>query len=117
MAAVSDLQCPATFYVLAPDADAVEPPVGRDDERIALVWTVPARTDLAHRLADEFGCAVREHDGLAANVRATLEELSDLHRGESAVVLPAAAYAPPGSDHGPTGWLRVRLDADGVAFG
>ncbi|GAB95672.1 hypothetical protein BJY21_000756 [Kineosphaera limosa] len=109
---MSDLQCPATFYVRAPAPEEQVPlPVGSDDERIVLVWSAPSRLGLARRLAAELGCDAREDEDLAGDVVAALEALSDLHRGESVVALPAGAY--PGHPAG--AWLRVRIDADGTA--
>lgn len=110
---MSDLQCPADFYVLGPVAvpDSVAFPVGRDDARIGVVRCAPARVELGRRLAESLGCAVAVEESLDGDVLVALVDLADLHRGESLVVLPAAGYPGRPSDR----WLRVRIDSDGTA--
>ncbi len=111
---MSDLQCPATFYVLGPgdgpgEEDAAPLPAGRDEARIALVRCAPGRAGLGEHLAGDLGCGVEVDESLAGDVRAVLVDIADLHRGESVVVLPASAY--PGRP--PQRWLRVRVDSHG----
>lgn len=111
---MSDLQCPATFYVLGPGTDAgseVPLPVGRDDARIAVVRCAPTREALGQRLAEALDCGLLLEESLAGDVLSALADFSDLHRGESLVVLPAEGYPGRPDDR----WLSVRVDADGTA--
>lgn len=110
---MSDLQCPATFYVLGPghdDAAAPVLPVDPDCARIAVVRCAPGREAVARPLAEALGCGMLIDGLLAGDVPAALLELSDLHRGESLVVLPAGGYPGRPDDR----WLHVRIDSDGT---
>lgn len=131
---MSDLQCPATFYVLRGGADdgraeqecaeqecaeqaCAEPDVPADvaQAAIALVYAAPSRAACAGALAAQLGCAWRVEPELAQTSHTVvwaLEGLADLHRGESVVALPARRL--PAHQDAP--WLRVRIDADGAAI-
>lgn len=105
---MSDLQCPATLLVLGSggwptDARFDDRSIamvyahsdrGEESKQLALHWSVPARTVTALTSTD---------DGMP--VRGVLEGIADQHRGETIVVLPAAAVAD----------LEIRIDADGWA--
>lgn len=111
---MSDLQCPATFYVLGPGGDGHEEqdvtlPVGRDVARIALVRCAPRRAGLGERLAGNLGCGLKVDESLVGDARTGLLDIADLHRGESVVVLPDSGYPGRPADR----WLRVRVDSHG----
>lgn len=111
---MSDLQCAATLYVCGPSAQL---PVSAPDEaRIAAVWAGPSRSAMAADLADRWGCSVRDEPALDEPTwpppeSDPYEEIADLHRGESVVVLPAHPYP----SHADADRVQVRIDGDGRA--
>lgn len=139
---MSDLQCPATFLVVPVDpldegwrAEVVGLVERLRDRRVAAVYggtTAPAAA-VSAALAD--GLGVPAHplaeppppggpaDGTSgARYRSALEELADLHRGETVLVVDsgevlAPALAPlvrrgPGADPTPP-YRPVTLEVDG----
>ena len=79
---MSDLQCPATVLVLRGDAPADL----LQRHRVAGVVTSGARTTTAERVAGSVGAPVVRRE-LAGDTVTTLEELADLHRGETLLVV------------------------------
>ncbi|MGN6330458.1 MAG: hypothetical protein ACTHOD_02260 [Motilibacteraceae bacterium] len=121
---MSDLQCPATFLLLA--ADEREPlPTHLMEalagEHVAEVYARagdPARGGAADALAGSLGTRRGTADDV--DVR-SLEEVADLHRGERVVVLLSTAelaavlqVARRGGPGAATpGWTELAVDADG----
>jgi hypothetical protein len=123
---VSDLQCPATFLLLAvADDEPLAPHLVQAlaGEHVAGVYALPAADDPARAgAADALAGDLRARRGMAddVDVRA-LEEVADLHRGERVVVVLSAAQlaavlhvARRAAAGAPTpGWTEVAVDADG----
>jgi hypothetical protein len=111
---VSDLQCPATVILVAPEAVARASLAGR------LIAGVFAAADLddaaraaAGSLAEQAGCRLDEVEGAA--LREELEALADLHRGETLCVVArpesiAAALRRAGGEAGP---VTLAIDSSG----
>jgi hypothetical protein len=85
---VSDLQCPATVLVLRGDL-AVGELAGH---RIAAVVATEARTAAAERLAGAVGAPVVRRE-LGGDPVAAIEELADLHRGETLLLVAGTEIA------------------------
>lgn len=121
---MSDLQCPATFLLLAAGESQPLPPhliEALAGEHVAEVYARaadPARNGAADTLAGSLG--TRRGTADAVDVR-SLEEVADLHRGERVVVLLSTAeleavlqVAHRGVTGDPTpGWTELAVDADG----
>lgn len=88
---MSDLQCPATFLVLAGDpADDVAQALM--SERVAAVYAgSEGLAGTAGRLAGPLGltCAVEAALG-GSSYPGAIEALADVHRGETVVLVPGA---------------------------
>lgn len=110
---MSDLQCPVTILLVPPGVRAAPPTA--DEAPTALVYAPAGRSDEAEAIAAARRSVVRRDDGLgsgdATALATALEELSDLHRGETIVAL--AQGLPPGCPAGRV--TRVRIDGDGWA--
>lgn len=118
---MSDLQCPARFLLVAPAASAAE---RLRHERVAAVYAGPDGSASADELsAEELGRALGapvRRPGPAVDLGAVLarepgplaalEDLADLHRGETVVVVAAG---PPDRDVG-RDLVEVLVDADGI---
>jgi hypothetical protein len=117
---MSDLQCPATFLVLAPGSEERVSSTRRlGDARIAAVYAGSTADATAARVADQVGLTViRREEPQGAAYPSGLADLADLHRGETVVVvLPAPTVAALARETGllrPGGaGLEVLMDADG----
>lgn len=111
---MSDLQCPATFLVVATAARAEAIPA--PGPRLAAVYAVPEGAAVAATWAREAGLSVGALEAAGGtSYAAALAELADLHRGETVlVVLPDAAVDElAGAVHGAGPVLEVVVDADG----
>lgn len=113
---MSDLQCPATFLVAGP---AARPDAGVLVEAgIAALFAEPERLAEAERIAAPISAGVapiaiadeRDPPPWGGALLAKLDELSDLHRGQTCLVLLGRVRPPLG---GPGDVVRVRIDADG----
>ena len=115
---MSDLQCPATFLVLATESAASLVPDLRH-ARVAAVYAVAADVDAAARVAREAGVPVRPlEESPGTTYPDGLADLADLHRGETVVVVlrPGAVSvlaARGGLDPTRNGVISVVVDADG----
>lgn len=110
---MSDLQCPATFLVVA--AAAAEP-LPSPGPRLAAVYAVPEGAAVAATWARQAGLPVGSLEAPGgSSYRATLAELADLHRGETVLVaLPDTAVDElAGALRGAGTVLEVGVDADG----
>jgi hypothetical protein len=111
---MSDLQCPATFLVVA--AAAAADTASSPGLRLAAVYAVPEGAAVAATWAAEAGLPVGSFEAAGGtSYAAALEELADLHRGETVlVVLPDAAVDElAGAARGTGRVLEVVVDADG----
>lgn len=114
---MSDLQCPATFLVLA-SGRGVEGSALRGS-RLAAVYALPVDDAVAAEVAEAAGLRVSPLEAAGgASYRPVLAALADVHRGETvAVVLPDAAVAGLTAAAGPPspgdGALEVAIDGDG----
>jgi hypothetical protein len=116
---MSDLQCPATFVLVPADAQPERVDHALAHDRVAEVRTDerPEAVDLARTLATGWGLPVPVPDALgAASYRALLDELADLRRGETTVVVvaPELLALAAGRDHRDAPELvELQVDADG----
>lgn len=101
---MSDLQCPARFLVVGPEADLDQ----IDATSLCGVYAMSARAHDARTLATRVGCEVGPIE--QANLAAEMEALSDLHRGYMVAVLPADVAYPLRSA---TDLVNAAIDADG----
>jgi hypothetical protein len=111
---MSDLQCPATFLVVA--AAAAPGTAASPGLRLAAVYAVPEGGAVAAAWAAEAGLPVGTLEASGGtSYAASLVELADLHRGETVlVVLPDAAVDDlAGAGRGTSQVLEVVVDADG----
>jgi broad specificity phosphatase PhoE len=119
---MSDLQCAATLLLVAPGETGRALDLGRSlhDVRLAVIYTsdLPAAVETAATVGAGTGAPVTVLEGLAddADVRAELEGIADLHRGETVLVVSSeaasGAVVPQGT--GPTdGVVELTIDADG----
>jgi hypothetical protein len=109
---VSDLQCPATFLVTG--SGATEAASSLAGTRLAAAYAVPEGLAVAGAAAG--GVPVSPLGPAGTSYAAVLEELADVHRGETVlVVLPEEAVATlaSGTDAAPDGVLQVAVDGDG----
>lgn len=109
---MSDLQCPATFLVTGPAA--TEAAARLAGTRLAAAYAVPEGLAVAAAAAAGLPVASLELDG--TSYAAVLEDLADVHRGETVlVVLPehAVETLAGGAATGPDGVLQVAVDGDG----
>lgn len=107
---MSDLQCVATLLVVGADAAM---PLSLP-ANVTLVYACPATRERAEALALAADTVVRMEAGLAASDPAgVFDDIADLHRGETVLVLPA--HTPARCS--PTGVTRLRIDGDGWAYG
>lgn len=131
MSGVSDLQCPATFLLLAvPDGEPLRPHLVQAlaGEHVAEVCAQATAADATRAgAADALARALGTRRGTADAVDvAALEDVADLHRGERVVVVLSAAELAAllqvarrsgGATGTPTpGWTEVAVDADGWAL-
>jgi hypothetical protein len=109
---MSDLQCPATFLVTG--ANAEEAARSLAGTRLAAVYAVPEGRAVADAAAG--GAPVTPLDLRGTSYVAALEDLADVHRGETVlVVLPehAADTLANGAGVGASEVLEVAVDGDG----
>ncbi|HEU4676797.1 MAG TPA: hypothetical protein VFS29_12455 [Motilibacteraceae bacterium] len=121
---MSDLQCPATFLLLAvADGEPLPPHLVQAlaGEHVAEVYARPADPPRAD-VADALAAALSARRGTAEDVDVRgLEEVADLHRGERVVVVLSPAQlaavlhvARRSVTDTPTpGWTELAVDADG----
>ena len=118
---MSDLQCPATVLVLRDDvATGV-----LAEHRVAAVVASEARATAARRLGAAIGAPVVRRD-LADDPVSTLEELADLHRGETLLLVADDVVADAlltrllgrnaTRDLGDEPLVELAVDADGWAL-
>jgi hypothetical protein len=122
---VSDLQCPATFWLVSgPDGlDRVRSVLGA--ARVAGIYADPAAEALASTAAEELGAPVHTTDELAplrptedadaarARWRGAVEDVADLYRGETVLLVGDAESIGRVVSGTPADVLRVEVDADG----
>lgn len=106
---MSDMQCPATFLLLSPEAVVSELAEELRGERTALVYAWQQATDAASTLADTLDVPL-EVLTTPAGLRAELRERADQHRGETVAV--SLANGQPLQSAGELG-TRLEVDADG----
>lgn len=108
---MSDLQCPATFLVAGPAA--WPDPGALQEAGVAAVYAAPARAEPAAALAARLSATATPIEGGPGRpLLAVLDELADLHRGSTCLVLAGALEPPLRADDEV---VRVRIDADGRA--
>lgn len=109
---MSDLQCPASFLVTGPAA--TESARSLAGTRLAAAYAVAEGTAVARVAAGDVPVSPLGLDG--TSYAAALEDLADLHRGETVlVVLPeqAVEILASGAGVGPDRVLQVAVDGDG----
>lgn len=120
---MSDLQCPATFIVLASDADSGElgSVAARRPARVLTAGSAGART-LAADLGAACGMDAVELPLDVGGYRSTLADVADLYRGETIAVVvdpevvDDLAAGAPGAEPD-SGLVELAIDADGWAVG
>jgi SAM-dependent methyltransferase len=102
-----NLMCPARILLLP--GDVQDPAVG---ERIAQVYAGPFEAAAGARLADHLGVQLTVVPDLVRRPDAELLAISDLHRGETVVVLGVdlGLRLPAIVEHTGDGWTRVPSD-------
>ena len=115
---MSDLQCPASFLVLGTGgADRAAPDLRH--ARLAAVYAVSPDADVAARIAHVAGLPVRLlEEPPGTTYPDGLDDLADLHRGETVVVVlrpgELASLAERGGlDPARDRVLQLAVDADG----
>ena len=120
---MSDLQCPAVFLFIPREAAASIDDAALAGKRLSGVFVVgsiasmPSGVEAATRLASEAGCPI---DNLVdavdgATLARAVDELADLHRGETFAVVASADAIRDAFGHAraPDGVVAVAIDASG----
>jgi len=118
---MSDLQCPATLLIVEPcTGDSAQPLAAALTQRnVAAVyaWPVDQALETAEVVGARLAAATRVLDDGAGPAGGgplgVLQELADLHRGETVVVVGAAVSSALGRTAGRREVLELRVDADG----
>lgn len=130
---VSDLQCPATFWLVAAgeDGDAADPArltrlrAALGATHVAAVHAGPGAQRLAAAAAESVGAPLQTMDELDGprhgeagaeafrRWRAAVEEVADLYRGETVVVVGEAASLDGVLPGAAADVLRIEVDGDG----
>lgn len=121
---MSDLQCAATF-VLAAAGDEHEARALAErlrDRRVAVVYTddAPATGETVSVLSSSLGAPVRSEPDLRESVvppGTVLEQLADLHRGETVLVVAQAAALTAAAQSLATGAGRSHANRHALAPG
>ncbi|MFV0458359.1 MAG: hypothetical protein ACK5MT_06265 [Actinomycetales bacterium] len=117
---MSDLQCPATFLLLAEDDDSGVPELA--GARVAALHAWPGTSSTAHSVAADLGLVCVEHPA-DEEPGAVLIDLADLFRGETVLAVIPHRWIDallPSLDGWHAGWrparpglIRIDIDADG----
>lgn len=113
---MSDLQCPVTVLLVA---SAAVPPEALAEElshaRVSSVYGGPQEASYVERCATALGCPGAVEPALdGGHIRPALDDIADVHRGETVVVVASSEALRPFAGTGPaTTTLRLIGDADG----
>ena len=119
---MSDLQCPATILLIPSEAVASDACWRALEGQRLFGFYVDAKVQkdaAVNGLAEAADCPVQQIGPLdnGAGLRQVLEDLADVHRGETIAVIATAKVIESrlGLDHLPTTPIEVKIDSSGWA--